>query len=721
MEDLTGKQLGPYQIIQPLGEGGMAAVYKAFQASVERYVALKILPRHFASDPEFVARFSQEARVIANLQHPHILPVHDFGEADGYTYLVMRFVEGGTLSDWLRTQTPLSLAKIRKIISQVGGALDYAHAQGVIHRDIKPSNILVDKWDNCLLTDFGLAKIVAGTANLTQTGGILGTPAYMSPEQGLGKKIDHRSDIYSLGVVLYQMAVGHLPYQAETPMAVVVKHIHDPLPPPRQKDPNLPESVERVILRALNKNPEDRYPTVGDMVKALESATEVSASTIPSSPPALEEAVEVTTSISDPTVVEEVKTAPAPVIPATKGKSLAETTVTPPPVPALSKEKGKSKLPWILGGVGFIVVLILLIAIFGGFFSDEEDGQNIVEDPNSTAVEDVPEDELRQFEPGEVPHQIDELLMEVEVAYGDGDIGRARGLLDEAIGIAPEMAGLYCQRGYASRDLEAFPEAVADFERCLQLAEAQGDPDLQAEALGMMAFTQATITLMETDDPRLALNIMDEALNEPSAPDWLYCERGEFNTYLDDTPAAIADFKRCQSGEDIGEYWELRSQTAVLELEGSAALEREDYPFAIENFNAWTGLDPENPWAFCYLGEAHLGAEELEEAMAAFEHCREINDGEESNRWAETSMLTIQANVAETEGDMDAALGFLHQAVEIAPDEAGIYCERGRILMVLEAFDEARANYQTCLDLSEEGSDIRQWAEEMLHELEDAP
>jgi serine/threonine protein kinase len=144
VEDLTGKQLGPYRVVAPLGEGGMAAVYKAYQAGMDRYVALKILPRYFASDPQFVGRFEQEAKVLARLLHPHILPVHDYGEADGYTYIVMPFVDSGTLADLLRGG-PLSLAQIRSIIAQVGDALDYAHLQGVIHRDVKPSNILVDQ------------------------------------------------------------------------------------------------------------------------------------------------------------------------------------------------------------------------------------------------------------------------------------------------------------------------------------------------------------------------------------------------------------------------------------------------------------------------------------------------------------------------------------------------------------------------------------------------
>ena len=271
MEDLTGRQLGPYQIVSAVGEGGMAAVYKAYQPAMDRYVALKILPRHFASDPQFIARFQREAKLLAKLQHPHILPVHDFGEADGFTYIVMPFVESGTLTDLLTGQ-PLSLSQIRNLIPQVGTALDYAHARGLIHRDVKPSNILIDESGNCLLTDFGLAKMVEGTAVLTASGAIMGTPAYMSPEQGLGQKLDGRSDIYSLGVILYEMASGHTPYSAETPMAVVIKHINDPLPPPRTVNPALPEAVERVILKALAKQPQDRYETAGNFVRALQSA-----------------------------------------------------------------------------------------------------------------------------------------------------------------------------------------------------------------------------------------------------------------------------------------------------------------------------------------------------------------------------------------------------------------------------------------------------------------
>jgi serine/threonine protein kinase len=271
MEDLTGKQFGHYQIVAPLGEGGMAAVYKAYQPSMERYVAIKVLPRHMVTSEEFVLRFRREAKLLAQLQHPHILSVFDYGEADGYPYIVMPFVQGGTLSELIQKRS-LSLADVRRIITQLGSALSYAHARGMIHRDIKPSNVLIDESNNCLLTDFGLARMVEASIKITTSGTVMGTPAYMSPEQGAGSQIDPRSDIYSLGIILYEMVTGRVPYEAETPVAVVFKHIQDPLPSARKLNPNLPESLELILLKALAKNPDDRYQTAEDFVQAIQKA-----------------------------------------------------------------------------------------------------------------------------------------------------------------------------------------------------------------------------------------------------------------------------------------------------------------------------------------------------------------------------------------------------------------------------------------------------------------
>ena len=271
MSDLIGKTLGPYRILEQIGVGGMATVYKAYQPSMDRDVAIKILPHYLSQDAEFAKRFQREARAIARLEHAHILPVYDYGEADDITYIAMRYVQAGTLKERI-ARGPLPLDEINRLVGQIGSALDYAHRLGIIHRDVKPSNVLIDDQGNTYLTDFGLARMMESSQQLTASGVGVGTPAYMSPEQGQGIKVDHRSDIYSLGVVLYEMVTGHVPYEAETPMGVVLKHISDPLPLPRKLAPNVPEGVEKVILRALAKDPAHRFQTACEMVEALNLA-----------------------------------------------------------------------------------------------------------------------------------------------------------------------------------------------------------------------------------------------------------------------------------------------------------------------------------------------------------------------------------------------------------------------------------------------------------------
>ncbi len=286
-----GQQIGPYQILNQIGQGGMATVYRAYHSAMDRYVAIKLLPRKLAESPEFTGRFRQEARTIARLEHSHILPVHDYGESEGYTYLVMRYLEAGTLKDRLQ-QESLALREVDRLFTQLADALDYAHAQGVIHRDLKPSNVLLDARNNVFLTDFGIAKLLQGNANFTNTGAMIGTPAYMSPEQAQGLPVDQRSDIYSLGIILYEMVTGQVPFEADTPLAVILKHLNEPLPLPSSVKPGLPASLEKVLLKVLAKDPAERYPTTAAFVDgwkaALQEATGYSTGTVvvPSAPPA---------------------------------------------------------------------------------------------------------------------------------------------------------------------------------------------------------------------------------------------------------------------------------------------------------------------------------------------------------------------------------------------------------------------------------------------------
>ncbi len=270
-----GQMLGTYRIINQVGRGGMATVYKAYQPSVDRYVAVKVLPSQLAESREFATRFQQEARIIARLEHPHILPVFDYGESDGVAYFVMRYMDAGTLKEKMIEGRPLPLDVIDKLFTQLAEALSYAHSRGVVHRDLKPANVLIDSHENIFLTDFGIAKLLeSASPRLTQTDAIMGTPAYISPEQAQGNHVDQRSDIYSLGIILYEMVTGSVPFTAETPLAVLFKHISDPLPPPSLVKPDIPPSIEQVLLKALAKDPKDRFATATEFLAAWNRALE---------------------------------------------------------------------------------------------------------------------------------------------------------------------------------------------------------------------------------------------------------------------------------------------------------------------------------------------------------------------------------------------------------------------------------------------------------------
>ncbi|MBL8145800.1 MAG: protein kinase [Anaerolineae bacterium] len=274
-ELITGSQIAGFRVEERIGRGGMATVYRALQPSVNRAVALKVirLDGVSAEDEEFRRRFAQEANLIASLEHIHILPVIDYGIDGDFAYLAMRLLRGGTLADLLRSGPP-ERERGADIFTQAARGLAYAHRHNVIHRDLKPSNILFDDTGNAYLTDFGLAKLMESSVELTRDGHIVGTPAYMSPEQLRGETLDPRSDIYSMGVILYHIVAGRAPFESsDTNMAAIIyDHLEKAPVPPRQLDPELPAAIEEVILKALQKRPADRYQTIDEMIQALNAA-----------------------------------------------------------------------------------------------------------------------------------------------------------------------------------------------------------------------------------------------------------------------------------------------------------------------------------------------------------------------------------------------------------------------------------------------------------------
>lgn len=281
---LKGQTLGKYRILEPLGRGGMAQVYKAYHPQLDRHVAIKVLRSDLTEEAEFLARFQREARAAAALRHPNIVQVYDFEMQDGLYYMVMELLEGNTLKAHLnafRTRGErMPPGEAILILRDVLDSLSYAHQQGIIHRDLKPANILLTKDGQAVLTDFGIAQIVGGT-QYTTAGALMGTLNYISPEQGLHGICDARSDLYSLGVVYYEMLTGKVPFDADTPLAILMKHLNDPIAPPRASNPDIPPPLEAVAFKALAKDPDDRYQSASEMKQAALNAAQAAGIEVP--------------------------------------------------------------------------------------------------------------------------------------------------------------------------------------------------------------------------------------------------------------------------------------------------------------------------------------------------------------------------------------------------------------------------------------------------------
>ncbi len=365
MSDLAGQYLGRYHLLERLGEGGMATVYRAYDTRLEREVALKIIRQGaFPAGmlDEMLKRFEREAKSLAKLSHPSIVKVYDYGEHEGSPYLVMEYLPGGTLKKLLGK--PLPWQEALRLLLPVARGVAYAHQRGILHRDIKPANILITESGEPLLSDFGIAKLFEGeqTTALTNSGMAIGTPEYMAPEQWTGQT-NPQSDLYSLGIVLYEMVTGRKPYVADTPAAILLKQAMEPLPPPHQFAPNLPEAVEFLLIKALARDPRDRYPDLNALIQAIENLL----TSAPTARPPVPQPVDLGATHRDPLPKPNLydKSTILPV--AETGPRTATATgripATHPPA------RASASLGWIaiLGGVvvlGGIVLVGILLAIF---------------------------------------------------------------------------------------------------------------------------------------------------------------------------------------------------------------------------------------------------------------------------------------------------------------------------------------------------------------------
>ncbi len=447
-----------YTLIEPLGSGGMAEVYLAHDEVLDRDVALKILRDQYAGDEEFVERFRREAQSAARLSHPNIVSIYDRGRSeDGAYYIAMEYVPRGTLKDRIKRDGALEPGVAIGAALQIADALSAAHENGVVHRDIKPQNVLVTKTGDVKVTDFGIAR--AASSPLTQTSAVLGTAGYMSPEQAMGKPVGQGSDLYSLGVVLFEMLTGTLPYSAESPIALAMMHVNEPPRSPREVSPNVPEPLDAITLKLLAKSPEDRYASAEELAGDLERVGS-------GLPPAAVDAEKTTAQMA----------APVPPLPTTSGERTAKTAVRPPVAPPL-RAPGHGRRPGmfpralamllfglvLLAGLAWALTNFLSEPDDSGSESEDRSGANQYETPVAEAPANVT-----------VPN-----LVGVFNRQGAADALAAEGLVLGDVGEAPNdtiFAGVVSEQNPAAGE-EVEPDTPVDI--IVSTGPAQPTPALQ--------------------------------------------------------------------------------------------------------------------------------------------------------------------------------------------------------------------------------------------------
>jgi len=479
MADLSGQTLGKYQLVERLGRGGMADVYKGYHPRLERYVAVKTLHSQLIeASPDFLPRFEREAKAVASLRHPHIVQMYDFDLQGEVYYMVMELVDGESLGEVLfrlaKKNQRLTYQRILELLQEISSALDYAHHNHMLHRDIKPSNVLLDKSGHAYLVDFGIARILGSSTHFTSTGTLIGTPHYMSPEQCKGEELTTASDVYALGVMLFEMLVGRVPYDADTPYGIIHKHINEPLPPARSLRSDLPAEVEAVLNKALAKEPRDRYQAAGELAAAFQQA--LSVKPLSSTPAILNSAPQIqpVQGVRPPVMI---AAAPPPSVPpppvavnkeAASARSVSSSapaagavSVRPEqsvrPAAAASPKKRKISCLWL-----FLPVVLVLggLAVFG-FLVFESYEQQVI-----TKGCDSPEsclDRANQF-------------------VADGKPALALPALNQAIELVPAdnhptYARLVCRRGDVYLMLERNDMAARDFTQCIEWIEGDRDQE----------------------------------------------------------------------------------------------------------------------------------------------------------------------------------------------------------------------------------------------------
>lgn len=694
MSDLTGRTLGKYELVERLGRGGMADVYKAIQRGMERFVAVKVMHGHLAESEDFVVRFKREAQSVGNLRHPHIVQVIDFDVEGDVYYMVMEYIKGGTLKTYIQQKGALPVDEALRVTGQLSDALAYAHQNGMIHRDIKPANVMFtdNSFTHPVLTDFGIARIL-GQSGITMSGAFIGTPAYMSPEAGRGTKVDERSDIYSMGIMLYEMVTGTVPYDADTPFAIVMKHINDPLPSPRRFNVNLPNAVEVVVLKALSKDPEDRHQTAGDLRKAVQKAREDAKAEAPTADShKLSTAVggksptEMPTYIPDTTSNKELLTISpqhAAAVPDTFAKEK-----TQPPVAAV-----RPKIPYALwGGVALIlaVVAIAAILVFGG----GEDGgdDEVVTAPTATLTVGA-----EMFTPLPTTPETAEAVTEIptELATEPAIVTEIpteerpqptvfAGVMTTEAPPLPTVPVSQTQVGIAPTvDLDASSGTGGNADNPPSATEPVMAPSANAESEGrytqfvadddpaVIELANTIDTLDSTQGLDAAFALTETALQTYPGNPILLGLRSRFLLRLDRDSEGLADAE--QAVADFPEH--PAGYLALANYYFSS--DDYDYEVAFQNVEKALSLAPDNRTTVFVYGLALLGQSRLDEAIAQFNRAEELGAPLVEVLSRRTDAYWQKGDYASAGVDLERLLA-IREAPEVRYNLAGAYLLTGR-------------------------------------------
>ena len=646
MASLIGKEIGKYRITERLGQGGMAEVYAGIHTHLDRKVAIKVLHSYLLEGGDFVARFKREAKAVANLRHPNIVQVHDFDIQEDLIFMVMEYVDGVNLHTKLvevgnrGERMPIKL--IGSIINDIASALDYAHTKSMLHRDIKPSNIMIDQDNKAYLTDFGIAKLLSDQ-KFTATGTLVGTPAYMSPEQGRGDDLTEESDIYSLGIIAFEMLTGQVPYDAKTPIGIVHKQINDPVPNMSELVDGVPSSAQEVIDRALAKSPEGRFSSAEALVGALRVALTALESTDQISVPVEDPPTLVDDGLEAPTVTMKAEDMEqATVVMETEKKKEEPPTVEPkkkkPKVKPIPKPKGEKKeVPlwgYIAGAVGVLAiagVILTQVIDFGQpasttSSSAEVSTQSSSSDDDESASSDSTADEgIDHFNAG-------------VAFFEDQRFEEAIGAFDQALAAGYINQEIYDLRGRTNRNLGNLEESVEDFTRAIE-----ADEDI------FWSWSNRGQNLVELGDLFGAIDDFRIAIEKGADHWWVFYKLGEAyylsneDQYKDEAHEAL-DQAIEMNPESYLPYWirgdlkiwrfdnpedALEDLNIAVELSPpgvpDAFISRGavynfigDYDLCIEDNNTALEMTQENHWAFLNRGDCYASLGNIDQARADY-------------------------------------------------------------------------------------------------------